>query len=207
MPSVAESDVASACTAERITLPPCECGQRQCEWTLLRPQHTATSVLRHLDTILHAGAAQVGSEQDIRTKRVVPLESDFDEQHIALHAGDDSENQLEAIVPMNDSDRRTPGCAELHHMPLHAFDFDPEPFAVTDDETHVADLRDVDTRVIDLVENSPANGEPQPRGAERAADHFLGAAAPRRRYPGRTRRKGVHWRTAFGRPPARCAPF
>ncbi len=160
MPAVAKPDVASTCTAERVTLPRCECGQCQCEWTLLRPQHATTSVLRHLDTILHAGAAQVRSEQDIRTKRVVTLESDLDEQHIALHAGDDSENQLEAIVPMNDADRRTPGRAEFQHVPFHAFDFDPEPLAVTDEETHIADLGDVDTRVIDLVENSSANGEP-----------------------------------------------
>src|SRR5262249_48119525 len=59
-----------------------------------------------------------------------------------------------------------------------AFDFGPEAFAISDDEAEIADLRNVDPRVIDLVDDAEAEREPEPRYAQRATYHVLGAAGP-----------------------------
>ena len=43
-----------------------------------------------------------------------------------------------------------------------------KPSAVGDDKAEVADLRDVDPRIIDFVDDAEAEGEPQPRWTQRA---------------------------------------
>ena len=114
-------------------------------------------------------------------------------------AGCHTQREIEALVLVHDVHRGRAGGGEpqlVLPQPLH---LDPEACAVADDETEVADLRDVKARVIDLVDDSAADGEPQARVTERAADHFLGAAAPGRRQSGSSRRRG-HRLTA-ARPP------
>src|SRR5260370_25806239 len=102
---------------------------------------------------------------------------------------------------MNDVHCGRAGRGELQVVLPQALHLDPEARTVADDETEVADLRDVNARVIDLVDDAAPDGEPQARVTQRAADHFLGAAAPGRRQSGSTRRRG-HRLTA-ARPPRR----
>ncbi len=78
-------------------------------------------------------------------------------------------------------------------MPL---DLDPEPLTVGDDEAKVADLRNVGSRKVDLVQDSMADREPHASGPERAADNVLGAARPGRRNAGIA--EGVHVRPRDG---------
>src|SRR5205085_7976314 len=49
----------------------------------------------------------------------------------------------------------------------------------------IANLRGIDARVIDLVDDAETECEPQPCRPQRGADHILGAAGPAGRYPGR----------------------
>ena len=54
-----------------------------------------------------------------------------------------------------------------------ALDLRPKPAGVGDDKPEIADLRDIDARIVDLVEDAEANGEPQPRRPERATPMSL----------------------------------
>jgi hypothetical protein len=78
---------------------------------------------------------------------------------------------------------------------------DQNPPWARDDEPEIADLRDIDPRIVDLVENAEANGEPQPRRPERATHHVFGAARPSRRDAGGARsliRVGMRRRGGHG---------
>src|SRR5205807_1995852 len=85
---------------------------------------------------------------------------------------------------------------------LVALDLRPEPARPGDDEAEVADLRDVDPRVVDLVDDAEAEGEPQPRRTQRGADHILGTARPARRSP---RGAGRVFELGFRRCDRHCA--
>src|SRR5205085_8415466 len=70
---------------------------------------------------------------------------------------------------------------------VDTFDLGPKPLTIGDNEAEIADLRNVDPRVIDFVDDAKAEREPQPRRAQCAAHHVLGAACPSRRNPGSAR--------------------
>src|SRR5271166_6954903 len=55
---------------------------------------------------------------------------------------------------MQDLDRRHARRQKLHAVIRDALDFGPETFAVGDDEPEIADLRQVDPRVIDLIDDA-----------------------------------------------------
>jgi hypothetical protein len=84
---------------------------------------------------------------------------------------------------------------------VDALDLGPEAFAVGDDEAEVTYLRDVDPWVIDFVDNTETDREPQPRMAKRATDNVLGAARPSRR------NSGSAWGVFGNRPPVLAFPL
>src|SRR3569623_200311 len=90
-------------------------------------------------------------------------------------------------------DLATPGfieCAghgERQLVMVQPLDLHPETRVVGDDDAEVAYLRDVHARIIHLVDDAVADGEPEPRGFQCAAHHLLVAAAPGRRPPRRAR--------------------
>ena len=72
-----------------------------------------------------------------------------------------------------DAERRDAGLGQFDAAVLHPFDFLPESLAITDDEAEIADMRQVDTPVVDLVHYALADGEPDPCRTQAGA-HALG---------------------------------
>lgn len=52
------------------------------------------------------------------------------------------------------------------------------PRAVRHDDTEIAQLRNIDTRIVDLVEDAAPHGEPDLRRTQAGAHHLFGALAP-----------------------------
>jgi hypothetical protein len=77
-----------------------------------------------------------------------------------------------------------PGRQQPHAVIRDALDLGPEAFAIGDDEAEITNLRNVDPRVIDLVDDAKTEREPQPGCAEGASHHVLGAAGPGRQDSG-----------------------
>ena len=180
LPAVARAHEARAEAAPGIALQAVHGGQRQRKGTLVGPKNLSVVVPRGFRVVVAAGAAQVRRQQRIGSQFLVAIEFDFHEQHIANGRWRDAQGQLKARVFVHDPHGRHAGARRLEPVGVHPLDLDPEPLAVRHDETEVADLRDVDTRVIDLVDDSAADGEPDSGGAERATHDFLGAVRPRR---------------------------
>ena len=181
LPAIARADESRAGAAPGVLLSRVDGGEGQPEGSLLGPQQLAAAVLHDGRAVVGAGAAQVWREQRVGTQCRIAVEDDLDEQHIAVLARRHTQPEIEALVMVHDVHRGHAGRGEpqlVLPQPLH---LDPEARTVGDDETEVADLRQVNARVIDLVDDAAADGEPQARVTERAADHFLGAAAPGRR--------------------------
>src|SRR5580693_299071 len=111
---------------------------------------------------------------------------------------------------MDDVDRRNAGLEEVNRMLPEPLDLHPKAFAIAHDEAEVADLRNVYARIVDLVEDAAANGEPEPRSSRGAADHLLIAGAPARLQAGAARRRaparGIQDSRDARRAPARAAP-
>ena len=61
---------------------------------------------------------------------------------------------------VHDLDRRHTGRQQPQRVVLVALDLGPEAVGAGDDEPEVADLRDIDPRVIDLVDDAEAEREP-----------------------------------------------
>jgi hypothetical protein len=64
---------------------------------------------------------------------------------------------------------------------LQPFDFHPKTTAIGHDESKIADLRNIEPRIVHLVDDAESQRKPDARRTERAADDVFGAAAPRRR--------------------------
>src|SRR4029077_983158 len=142
-----------------------------------------------------ARAAEVRRKQRVGLECRVAGELDFDEQHVAVVARRHAQHQLEARVMVHDLPGRHSPVCKLEVVLPHPLDLDPEPGAIADDEAKIPDLRNVDPRVVDLVDYAAPNREPQACRTERAADHLLVAAAPGGSEPG-TARSGAHPRPA-----------
>src|SRR6185312_7144939 len=56
----------------------------------------------------------------------------------------------------------------------------PVPRAIGDDEAKIANLRTINTRPVDLVEDTAADGQPDARTAQRRADAVFRATCPGR---------------------------
>ncbi len=179
LPAVAGSDVTGARDAPRVALMVVDGGQRERERPLVRPQNFAPAITARFRRVVVAGAAEVGREQCVRAQVLVAVEAHLDQQHVALRIGRDPQPQIEARMLMDDFDRGNAGSRLHAAVTAQALHLHPEALAVGDDESEVADLRDVGARVIHLVQDAEARGEPEPRRAERAAHHVLRAAGPR----------------------------
>ena len=139
--------------------------------------------------VVETAEAKVWCQQRIETQgmagtagivRVTSVrEGRLDADDVRVVIGADPEFQLVAGMAMGRDDRRD---ARLHRPNVGdrvAFDLAPEPGAVRDDESEVADLRSVHPRPVDLVENAMSDREPHPAGVVRCADGVLRAARPR----------------------------
>jgi hypothetical protein len=134
--------------------------------------------------VVPSGRAEMRRQQHVQTQFGIAGEPAFDDQDIAARIGGDAQPQRVALVRVHDLDRRYPRRQQVQRVVLVALDLRPEPARPGDDEAEIADLRDVDARPVDLVDDAEAGREPQPGGAQRGADHILGAARPGRRNPG-----------------------
>src|SRR5271163_4639 len=94
-------------------------------------------------------------------------------------------------MAMHDVDRGNAGLEQIDRVLPEPLDLHPEALAVGHDEAEVADLRDIDPRVVDLVQNAAADREPQARTIRRAAHHLLVARAPGRLQAGAARRRAA----------------
>src|SRR4051812_17339370 len=71
-----------------------------------------------------------------------------------------------------------------------ALDLGPETFRASDDKAELPDLRDVDGRLVSLLDEAEAHCHPEPCRAQRAPADILRTARPARRDAGRA------WRVA-----------
>ena len=187
LPAVADADVAGARPPNRVALALVDRGEGGAERPLLGAQGEPAVMRHHRRGVAVAGRAQMRRQQDVGTQPVVAIEPAFDRQHVAPRSRRDPQQQRIALVAMDDLDRRHPRRQQPQLVIVDALDLGPEAVAVADDKAEVANLRDVNPRVVDFVDDAEAEREPQPRGPERAADHVLGAARPGRRNSGSAR--------------------
>jgi hypothetical protein len=99
-------------------------------------------------------------QQRIRTQRGIAAQRDVDQHDVAFRIRDDSKAELAASVRMHDLGGRNTGPGQPQPIRIKALDFDPESVAVADDEAEIADLRHVDARMVDLVQDAVADREP-----------------------------------------------
>ncbi len=120
-------------------------------------------------------------QQHVGLEVLVALQDHLDRQDVPVRIWRHPQGQPKSLVLVGDLHRGRPRRQQLEPIVLQPLDLDPEAFPVGDDEAEIADLRDVDPRVVDLVDDPEPDREPHPRGAYGAADHVLGAAGPGRR--------------------------
>ncbi len=72
-------------------------------------------------------------------------------------AGRDAQRELETLVLVHDLHGGHSGPGERQGVAVHPLHLHPESASVGDDDAEVADLRNVDSRVIDLVEDAAAD--------------------------------------------------
>ena len=133
-----------------------------------------------------------------RVTRVVQACLDMDD--VGVVVGADPERQGVPRMAVRRDDRGNAGLETAYlarGIPLHLA---PEAGVVRDDEAEVADLRPVDARPVDLVEDAVADREPDAAGEVRRPDGVLLAARPGGRRSGRSRRvaRRVRHRSAAG---------
>jgi hypothetical protein len=159
---------------------------------LLGAEQQAVAVAADQGVVPLPRPAEMRGEQDIEAKIGIAGQDRLDQQHVAVALRRDPQRELEARMPVYHLHRRDAGACggeAVVGVPLH---LGPEAVAIGHDEAEVADLRQVDARVIDLVHDAVAQGEPEARGADGGADDVLRAAGPARRNAGGAR--GSHGR-------------
>src|SRR5439155_7273502 len=147
-------------------------------------QHAPPAIALDRGDVVVAGGAKMRREQYVEAEFAVAVEPAFDDQHVAPRVGGDAQLEGVAGVPMGDLYRRDARRQQAQRIILVALDLRPEPVGAGDDKAQVADLRGVDPRIIDLVDDAEPQGEPQPGRPQRGADHVLGTARPGWRDPG-----------------------
>jgi len=84
------------------------------------------------------------------------------------------------------------------------FDLRPEAKAVGNDESEIANLRNVDPRIIHFVDNAESEREPNARGTKRTAHDVLGAAGPSRCDAWTARRMSLRFAAQITHAPSSC---
>jgi hypothetical protein len=183
LPAVAVTDIAGAGPADSIALPFVNRSQCGAERPLLGPQSPATAIQNDGSAVAVASGAEMRRKQEVRPQLRITIEPTFDRQHIATDGRGDAQAQRIAFVLVHDFDCWHARRQQADPVIGDALDLGPEAFAIRDDKTEVADLRNVDPGIIDFVDDAETESEPQPGNAERAPNHVLGAAGPGRHNP------------------------
>ena len=140
-----------------------DCGERHPERSLLGHQYAARSVAFDHSDIVVPGRAEMRRHENIEPEIIATRgrgEVARDDQHVAPRVGRDAQPQRIARVLVDDLDRRHTGRQQPQRIVLVALDLGPETVGAGDDEPEIADLREIDTRVIDLVDDAEADREP-----------------------------------------------
>src|SRR6266850_206677 len=187
LPAVAIADIAGAGPADGIALPFVNRSQCGAKRPLLGPQSPAAAVQNDGSAVAVAGSAEMRRKQEVRPQLRITIEPTLDREHIATDGRGDAQAQRIALVRVHDLDRRHSRRQQADPVIGDTLDLGPEAFAIRDDEAEIPDLRNVDPGIIDFVDDAETESEPQPRNAQRAPHHILGAAGPGRRNPGPAR--------------------
>ena len=198
LPAVARFEAADRPPSPAVGAVAIRGGERQPERPLLGPQHRAAAVPAERGAIVVRLAAEPRREQRIGAQRQVAVETEVDQQHVAPRRRADAQGEDEARVAMLDLDRRHAWGRQAEAIVAEPPQLDPEAAVVGDDEAEVLDLRDIDARIIDLGDDAFGDGEPQPRRAQRRADHVLMRARPSGMGGGVRRRDGAGRRLVSG---------
>ncbi len=87
LPPVRATDVTGTRATERFGLALVDGGEREPERPLLRPEHTTAVMNCARRNVVVSAAAQMRREQHVWAQRLVAVEHDFDQQHVALRIG------------------------------------------------------------------------------------------------------------------------
>src|SRR4029077_4013031 len=117
---------------------------------------------------------------------------DLHQQNVAIGIRSQAQGKAEALMGVNDFHGRGAGRQQPQTVVLQPLDLCPETEVIGHDEAKVANLWNVDTRIVDFVDNAEAEREPDARRAEGAAHNVLGAAGPC------WRDAGTAWRLSKG---------
>ncbi len=179
LPTVTEPDITDAHPTERITLRHIHRGKCETERALLGPQDLPVVMPACRCNIVEPRTTKMWRQQDIGLQRRIAFQYKIDKQYIATGIRYDPYRQGEAFVTVNDAWRRDTWLRQLQRVVFESFRFTPETRIVCNDESQVTNLRQVDAREIDLVDDTVANSKPEATGAERRTDYVFGARRPR----------------------------
>ena len=165
--------------------------QRQPDAFLVRGQELVADDPRQVSVVTPSADAQMRREQDVEVEFFeqlrVALEPRVDQQRRLMRIGDDFlEQMIAAVGRVADDLHAESGVADVlgGGVEIAAFLVE-ESLAVGDEKLEVADLRLIDRRKINLVQDAGRGREPQPaRRRIRRANCVLGAAGPSRRDAG-----------------------
>jgi hypothetical protein len=178
LPAVTDPDMAGAGARECILVSGIAGQQGEPERSLFGPQDMAAVMPAGPGRVVAPGTSQMRGKQNVGVESCISLKAHLDQQYVAQRIGAYPQLQLEAGMAVGDRDCRHPGSGEMHPPGVETLDLHPEAPAVADDEAEVADLRDIDARIVHLVDDAVANGEPEPGWSKRTADEVLVAARP-----------------------------
>ena len=213
LPAVARADVAGARAPEGIAL---RARRPRRAPARTGPASAAARGARRDRRPRHSCSVPVpprcGASNAYGRKVRIARERDVDQQRVALRAGHDAAaSSSKRAWRWTTRTAGMPGARSSTVCCHSRFTSTQKPSPVGHDEAEIANLRNVDARVVHLVEDAAADREPEPRAARGAADHLLGAAAPGRRQAGAAGRRAAARGTQAGRGmraahPARAAP-
>src|SRR6266436_6266682 len=126
--------------------------------------------------VLLALRTEMGREEGIELESVA-AERVANEQYLAYGVGYQLERELVAFTLMRDGREWDVRLRERERVAIHPFHFEPSAL-VGYDETEVANLRLARRRVIDLVDDSVAERDPDPARTQRGQHHVFGRRTP-----------------------------
>lgn len=111
--------------------------------------------------IVVPSCAQMRCEQNTQTHIwVAALKVTFDGEDIALRIGRYPQTQYIAGMGVHNLESRHARSNRANAVIAVPLDFRPEPFSVGNNESQVADLGNIYSRPVDLVDDAIAQGEP-----------------------------------------------
>src|SRR5438105_1315385 len=132
--------------------------------------------------VLPALRTEMGREEGIELESS-SAERVANEQYLAYGVGYQLEREFVAFTLVRDCREWDVRFREREGVSIHSFHFEPCAL-VGYDETEVANLRLPRRRVIDLVDDSVAESDPNPARTQRGQHHVFGRRTPGGSYPG-----------------------